>query len=368
MASRSDWSDYAGSWSYVSAAGFTHDGGTYISNMGGSGFTHNAEWNVALSRGHIRDAVANNEEFFLYFAGTMPHGPSVENSLTATNGILQTPAGTLNTAPVSGLPSRTDILNFASTNGLNDKQLGTYVMDLALGALLDEVDAQGVTDNTMVICLMDHGMLDKPEITEGGIRIAMFAKYPQVFAPGSVSAHVSNLDVSATILEAASISQTYAMDGQSWYGAAAGSSTMPSRYMLSEDAEDRAVVSPAGIKVVHRISNAGATSLYDLATDTGLIANGQENVDRSGEAGYATTLAELNGVLACHDGNTGWTPVADPQPDCHAASPTPPPPPPPPTDSPTPAPTGAALCCRDGSAPAATRPFCSSGRPRARFC
>eukprot|EP00035_Acanthoeca_spectabilis_P001864 m.83313 g.83313 ORF g.83313 m.83313 type:complete len:514 (-) comp11187_c0_seq1:193-1734(-) len=369
----SDWNDYPGSWADVAAAGFTHDGGTYISNMNGVlSFSHNMEWNVALTRGHIQDAVAANEEFFVYFAGTMPHSPSVSDSLAVVDGILQTPAGPLQTAPVSGLPSRTDILNFATANGLNDQQLGTYVTDLALGALLTEVEDQGATANTMVICLMDHGMLDKSDITEGGTRIAMFAKYPGAFDPNlyAITAHVTNLDIAATILEAAAVTAPTDLDGESWYQAAQGTGSVSTRYIVSEDEQNRAVVSPTGIKVVNRVTAGGdTTTLYDLATDPGFVADGKETTDRSGEAGYATVLAELNAVLACHDANTGFTP-ANPQLDCTAAAPSPAPPPPAPT---TPAPTTAApvaapVCCRGGEPLAATRPYCNSGRPMAQFC
>jgi len=361
--------DYAGVWADVQASGFTVDAGIYATNMGDPdalGFSHNLEWNVELSRTAIREAHAAGDNFFLYFAPTMPHGPSVLGSLTMTDGILKTPKEALSTPPASGMMSRADIV---STYGsLPSKQLGTVVSDLALGAVLAELDANaGLAANTLVVCLMDHGVLDKPEITEGGIRIAMMARYPGVIpATTRITSQVTNLDLAATFFEVAEVaSAPYTTDGTSWLTAASGGADLPARYTLSEDGQDRAVVSPTGHKLVLK-ENPTSAALYDLGLDP------TEGTNRINDVDYVAALAELTAVLQCHDGNTGWTPGSDPQPNCHAASPSPAPPAPP-TASPTPAPAAALLCCRDGS-PASTgmggRCSHSSlrGRPSAAYC
>jgi arylsulfatase A-like enzyme len=331
--------DYASVWDDVQASGFTVDGGIYASNMntlapGTVDFSHNVEWNVALSRAAIQQAVADGDEFFLYFAPTVPHD-SVGASLAITDGILKTPNGTLTTVPASGMPTRANIL--ATYGNLRDSLLGTVLSDLALGAILTELSLHaGVADNTLVIALMDHGVLDKQEITEGGTRIAMMAQYTGMGGlprGATVSAQVTNLDLASTIFAAAGVSATYANDGASWFATAQGS-TPSGRYTISENGQDRAVVSPAGMKLVSRIDAAGAstTALYDLALDPTEIA------DRSTDSTYATVLSELAAVMQCHDSNTGWTPVADPQPNCHSTSPT--------TAAPvTAAPTMPVSCC-----------------------
>lgn len=388
-------SDYGAAWTEVERTGFDVDAGLYATNLDSTlPFSHNPEWNVALSREAMAASVADGDEFFLYFAPTYPHSPSLRDAFAMSNGIRQTPQGTLQSDPDHQMGfTRSEIL--ANNAALSDRAFATKVVDLALGSLMARLDELQQTDNTLLICLMDHGMLDKPEITEGGIRIAMFAQYPNGIAPGSVmSSAVSNLDLFPTLMHAATgappapaASGGTVRDGESWWAAAttvsAGTTaTRPPRFTVSEDDMNRAVISSTGIKLIHRAPS--SVELYDLAIDA------NEATNRAGDAAYIDALIELTAVLQCHDDNTGWNPPAEAhQTNCHTftattAAPTSASTNPPtvaPTAAPLAAPTlaptassSATLCCRDGSPVALVtirgrvRATCANGRALASHC
>ncbi|MDV7143859.1 sulfatase-like hydrolase/transferase [Tropicimonas sp. TH_r6] len=84
-------------------------------------------------------------------------------------------------------------------------------MDAKIGELFVMLEELGIADNTLVIAMADNGPMEaihpetgqngffrggKNDVTEGGIRVPAFAKWPGVIEPGSVSGdivHVSDL-------------------------------------------------------------------------------------------------------------------------------------------------------------------------------
>jgi arylsulfatase A-like enzyme len=85
-------------------------------------------------------------------------------------------------------------------------------LDAAVGAILDELDDLGVADSTLVIWCADHGdavashggLWDKAStFTEEVARVPLAVRWPARFAAGRSAQLVSNMDVTATMLEAA---------------------------------------------------------------------------------------------------------------------------------------------------------------------
>lgn len=88
-------------------------------------------------------------------------------------------------------------------------------LDTNVGRLLAEVDALGLTDNTLVVFYSDNGGLSsatnnaplregKAWLYEGGIRVPLIVKWPGTVAPGAVcDAPVIGSDLYLTICEAA---------------------------------------------------------------------------------------------------------------------------------------------------------------------
>ena len=87
--------------------------------------------------------------------------------------------------------------------------------DAAVGNVLDKLDALGLTENTIVIWLADHGdavashggLWDKSaHFIEEVARVPMAIRYPAGIEAGQVSQQfVSNMDATATILDAARV-------------------------------------------------------------------------------------------------------------------------------------------------------------------
>lgn len=104
-------------------------------------------------------------------------------------------------------------------------------MDQAVGKVLQQVEASGLADNTIVIFTSDHGGLStsaglptsnlpyrggKGWLYEGGIRVPLIIRYPGVTKPGSRYAHsVSTLDIYPTIAAATGATIDHEIDGVS---------------------------------------------------------------------------------------------------------------------------------------------------------
>ena len=102
-------------------------------------------------------------------------------------------------------------------------------MDEAVGTVLDQLDASGVTDNTIVVFTSDNGGLSTSEgsptsnlplrggkgwVYEGGIREPWIIRYPGVTKAGSVSEElICSIDLFPTVAAAAGIEINHLVDG-----------------------------------------------------------------------------------------------------------------------------------------------------------
>eukprot|EP00947_MAST-08B_sp_MAST-8B-sp1_P004456 g4456.t1 len=343
---RNPWADYPAVQATVRAAGFDYADGIYIGNMNdddreADGFSHNMEWVTAAARTFFDQAQAASKPFFLYFNPTMPHSPDIKQAFfnfTTTS----TPAGTLSAPPDAGMSPRADL--WAKAQQLNSRKpeqaLSAVWIDDAMGSLLSKLTALNMLDSTLIIFVMDHGVAAKGALYEGGIRIAMMARYPPLFAANSaVEGPVTNLDLAPSFLELASATSSPPAAGAGYDGAsfvaaasaaAAGTASTLSgsfagnRTIVSELNKDRTVVS-GQYKYVKLALEAGggaggncaagsATSgpdisgmypaasaseqLYDLAAD------GAEQTNLASDAAHQATLASMRAILACHSSAT----------------------------------------------------------------
>jgi N-acetylglucosamine-6-sulfatase len=111
-------------------------------------------------------------------------------------------------------PQIPDYLNyFRCLQGVDDN----------VGRLLDALDAAGIADRTLVVYVSDngyylreHGLGDKRTAYEESIRIPLLMRLPGVQrTSGQVDAMALNLDLPATILEAAGVPLTWDQAGRS---------------------------------------------------------------------------------------------------------------------------------------------------------
>lgn len=102
-------------------------------------------------------------------------------------------------------------------------------MDLAVGKVLQQLEASGVADNTIVIFTSDNGGLSTSEgsptsnlplrggkgwVYEGGIREPWIIRYPGVTQAGTISdAMICSIDLYPTLMAAAGIETKHEIDG-----------------------------------------------------------------------------------------------------------------------------------------------------------
>ena len=97
-------------------------------------------------------------------------------------------------------------------------------VDDNIGRMLDYLDAEGLTENTIVVYtsdqgffLGDHGWYDKRFMYEESLRMPLVMRYPRAVAPGSVSDRmVLNLDFAQTFLDFAGVEASDEMQGRSF--------------------------------------------------------------------------------------------------------------------------------------------------------
>jgi arylsulfatase A-like enzyme len=96
-------------------------------------------------------------------------------------------------------------------------------MDDQIGRLLDELDRQGLSDETIVVYASDQGFFlgekgwfDKRWMYEESLQMPLLVRWPGVVDPGSEStALVQNLDLAQTFLDAAGVEAPGTMQGRS---------------------------------------------------------------------------------------------------------------------------------------------------------
>lgn len=122
-------------------------------------------------------------------------------------------------------------------------------IDDNVGRLLDRLDADGLTDNTIVIYtsdqgffLGDHGWFDKRLMYEQSLNMPFLMRYPNAIAPGSTNDDVIvNVDFAPTLLELAGVEQPEHLQGRSFASSLGGETpgdwpaSMYYRYWMHRD-------------------------------------------------------------------------------------------------------------------------------------
>jgi arylsulfatase A-like enzyme len=88
-------------------------------------------------------------------------------------------------------------------------------------SLVAALKSNGVLDDTVIVTMMDHGVVTKMALFENGSRVHMSLRYPPLgtFSKGvTYTGRVSHLDLAATLLDLAGLLSTasYDLDGDSF--------------------------------------------------------------------------------------------------------------------------------------------------------
>jgi N-sulfoglucosamine sulfohydrolase len=208
-------------------------------------------------------------------------------------------------------------------------------LDRFVGAVMQELEEQGVAANTLVVFLSDNGRpfpRDKTTVFDGGIRTPLIVRWPGRVAAGSTCAQlVSTIDLAPGVLAAAGLSSLPTMQGvsflplladprmpirreifaeQNWHDYEARSRAIRTEYykLIVNDYPDLPLTPPADalrsvtFREMQRLRDArelapeqqqcftlprAAVELYDLRSDPGEFHNVSE------QPAYASTVTAL---------------------------------------------------------------------------
>lgn len=120
-------------------------------------------------------------------------------------------------------PEGRALLKWKYQTYMKDYMRCTWGVDESVGRILDELDALGLAENTVVMYSSDqgfymgeHGWFDKRFMYEESFRTPLVARWPGKIKPGSVNADlVQNIDFAETFLDMADLSIPDDMQGKS---------------------------------------------------------------------------------------------------------------------------------------------------------
>jgi arylsulfatase A-like enzyme len=179
-------------------------------------------------------------------------------------------------------------------------------VDDQVGQLLDKLDEYGLTDNTLVIfvsdhgeMLGDHGMKGKFCFYEASSHVPMMIRFPGRIKPRTkVNSPVTNIDLFATILDYMDL-PSHPSDGKSLRGLIEGTADkdtyIVTEWLSSLQSKPSHMVLKGGWKLMrpHDSSKKVKMGLYNLNNDPHELKNLVAN--RAGSKKYAAKVAELEG-------------------------------------------------------------------------
>ncbi|GMI18037.1 hypothetical protein TrLO_g3947 [Triparma laevis f. longispina] len=320
----------------IKQCGFDFADGIYWENMGGifvGDFTHNMEWVTEKAVGFIADAADAGQPFFLYFNPSVPHSPLVSDALE--NGdCLETPAGLLAEEPAvrhmtvdGSTGTAVSCATYRQTvedrqdetqTSIIEQNLGGIWIDDSLAALMAMLDEKGIKDDTIIVTMMDHGIITKMALFENGNRVHLSMRYPKLgeYAENLIyDGQVTHLDLVATLMDICEMAgrEGYEMDGESFLGdlqrviGNRGSNNDKNLYPSSDDWSGTNRCTFAEYEWDRGAQNGYSTynkQMYNVRVDGGESSN---LLDASGNAISSSDVEMLAGLLRalqCHDSRT----------------------------------------------------------------
>lgn len=251
----------------------------------------------------LEEAGQRDQPFFLIFAPFAPHNPADpapgDEDLYADLPPHRPPS--FDEADISDKPdwlAKRDSLTPGEIEAVDDlrrRQLQTLdAVDRAVEELLDELEAQGKLDETVVFYLSDNGqywgehrLTGKRQLYEESVRVPFALRYPGLVSEPRVEPRlVANIDIAPTIYDLAGIPIPPEVDGRSLVPLLEGTDDWREDLMLEkEDARrTQAIHTDQYVYIETRKDRA---ELYDLTSDPYQLTN------LSGDPEYAEIEAAL---------------------------------------------------------------------------
>ena len=229
----------------ILSCGFDYTGGIYHNNPDFIGVSELAVQNLDwITQAGVEFIDKNHEnQFFLYYATTVPHGPTQpERSWNANPKI--TASGFLEEASAvmparHTLPERLEEAGLGGTNKEN-----VLWLDDALGVLISKLEEHNILDKSIIFFFNDHGQHAKGTLYQGGAVNPSIIWKAGGFACGDIcEAKISNVDFAPTILELAGAERPdIGFDGRSFKAALDGEQSESRESLFFELGYARAVI------------------------------------------------------------------------------------------------------------------------------
>jgi len=118
--------------------------------------------------------------------------------------------------------SQKDLMSWRYQRYMQDYLGSIAAVDEGVGEVLDFLDKNGLSENTLVVYTSDqgfylgeHGWFDKRFIYDESFKTPLLVKWPDVIKPGSINTQmVQNLDFAPTLLHAAGVTPPDDMQGE----------------------------------------------------------------------------------------------------------------------------------------------------------
>ncbi len=178
-----------------------------------------------------------------------------------------------------------------------------------IGKILDKLDEHGLTENTLVIFVSDHGemlgahgMREKNVFLEESAHIPLLMRFPNEITPETqVDGYISTIDLFATIMDYLEIG-SYDSNGKSLRGLIEGTDTEHGQYVVTEwsSSDDRTpnyMIVKDGWKLMipYTTTSTVPNALYNLNTDPHEMTNILANDSYLGQ--YFNIVEDLRGSL-----------------------------------------------------------------------
>ena len=155
--------------------------------------------------------------------------------------------------------------------GLTEAEVRYLWMDDSLGLILDKLDELGITDNTIVVFVSDHGSERKGSLIKTrGNEISCLIRWPKVIKPGSVSRGLlQNTNFVPTWFELASakIPKGYHIDGESLAPMLKDPAVSIRKYICAEQGAARAIKTEAFVYISIRYTDEQISEAQSKRTD-----------------------------------------------------------------------------------------------------
>lgn len=208
---------------------------------------HNLDWTVAKAFEFL-DSTSEDEPFFLYFSTTLHHGPAPWNDRFSIEADPCLTGEGYVAEAFDVLPVRGNVIERNRDAGFDDKKAFALWLDDGVGAILDKIEVMGISEDTLIIFVPDHGSYrhSKATLHDFGMRVPMVLQWKGTIEAGSsYDGIVANIDLAPTLMDLAGAEKPpdYMVDGVSFVPVIHGSSKPIRNVLFGELGHSRAVKS-----------------------------------------------------------------------------------------------------------------------------